>query len=172
MTVRGETAALWDLFAANAALLRADLVHAAEVEAAGRAIVDAAGTPTWVPPLDARFPVLAQRWPPAPCGAPPAPEVVTAGAFAIAETGSVAVTAPAAARAACLLAERLWLLVSASDIVPTLDAAVARVAALVRDGAPHVTFMSGPSRTADIERVLTIGVHGPRALVVVVVGGR
>jgi L-lactate dehydrogenase complex protein LldG len=31
--------------------------------------------------------------------------------------------------------------------------------------------MSGPSRTADIERVLTIGVHGPKALVIVVIGG-
>jgi L-lactate dehydrogenase complex protein LldG len=171
MTANVETAALWDLFAANAALLRADLLRAAAVEEAGQLIADAAGRPAWVPPLDARFPTLAQRWPPASRGEPPVAEVVTAGAFAIAETGSVAVTAPAAARAACFLAERLWLLVPASDIVPTLDAAVARVAVLVRDGAAHVTFMSGPSRTADIERVLTIGVHGPRALVVVVVGG-
>jgi L-lactate dehydrogenase complex protein LldG len=31
-----------------------------------------------------------------------------------------------------------------------------------------VSLVTGPSRTADIERVLTIGVHGPRALHVVV----
>jgi L-lactate dehydrogenase complex protein LldG len=54
--------------------------------------------------------------------------------------------------------------------VPTLDEAMARVAGLVREGAPYATLMSGPSRTADIERTLTIGVHGPRALSIVVLG--
>jgi len=32
-----------------------------------------------------------------------------------------------------------------------------------------IAFITGPSRTADIERVLTIGVHGPERLIVVVV---
>jgi L-lactate dehydrogenase complex protein LldG len=33
----------------------------------------------------------------------------------------------------------------------------------------YISFITGPSRTADIERVLTIGVHGPSRLVIVVV---
>jgi L-lactate dehydrogenase complex protein LldG len=33
----------------------------------------------------------------------------------------------------------------------------------------YISFITGPSRTADIERVLTIGVHGPERLIVIVV---
>jgi len=35
--------------------------------------------------------------------------------------------------------------------------------------ADYISFITGPSRTADIERVLTIGAHGPERLVIVVV---
>jgi len=90
--------------------------------------------------------------------------------FAVAETGSVAVALPREERGEAMLAERLWLLVPASEIVPTLDDALARIDRLVRDGRPYVTLMTGPSRTADIERALTVGVHGPRELHVVFVG--
>jgi len=99
-----------------------------------------------------------------------AAEVVTAAPFAIAETGSVALDEPRADRGRCFLAERLWVLVPEEVIVATLDDGLARLQALVASGAHHPLLMTGPSRTADIERTLTVGVHGPRALVIVVVG--
>jgi L-lactate dehydrogenase complex protein LldG len=95
---------------------------------------------------------------------------IAEGLFAVAETGSVAVALPRAERGAAFLSERLWLLVPASELVATLDEALARVDALVRDGQAYVTLMTGPSRTADIERALTVGVHGPGELHVVLVG--
>jgi L-lactate dehydrogenase complex protein LldG len=33
----------------------------------------------------------------------------------------------------------------------------------------YIAMITGPSRTADIERVLTIGVHGPQRLIIVFV---
>ena len=33
----------------------------------------------------------------------------------------------------------------------------------------YIAFIPGPSRTADIERVLTIGVHGPERLIIILV---
>jgi L-lactate dehydrogenase complex protein LldG len=41
---------------------------------------------------------------------------------------------------------------------------------LAPGGSPYLSMITGPSRTADIERVLTIGVHGPGRLVIVIVG--
>jgi len=35
----------------------------------------------------------------------------------------------------------------------------------------YLSLITGPSRTADIERVLTIGVHGPARLVILCVDG-
>lgn len=90
------------------------------------------------------------------------------GLFAVAETGSVAVGVSRDERAACFLAERLWLRVGTADIVATLDEALERLERMVEEGRTYLTLMTGPSRTADIERTLTIGVHGPRELHIVV----
>ena len=35
----------------------------------------------------------------------------------------------------------------------------------------NMVFVAGPSRTADIEKVLVLGAHGPRRLIVIVIDG-
>ena len=148
-------------------------VRTAPDEAAAATLVAEAGLETaCTRSLAATFPRVAARCTPTPALPAAAADVVAAALFAVAETGSLVVReATAADRSACWLAERLWLLVPASAVEATLDAALGRIAALAGEGAPYVTLMSGPSRTADIERILTIGVHGPRELRVVLVGG-
>jgi L-lactate dehydrogenase complex protein LldG len=156
---------LWSVFTAKAELLGAAVMRTASAQTATSLLREAAADYVCTASALARFPGVGSRG-----SAEPAEEVVAAGQFAVAETGSVVVDEPADDRALCFLAERLWLLVPAAELVPTLDVALERIRDMVLHGAPHPVIMSGPSRTADIERVLTVGVHGPRALVIVVVG--
>lgn len=57
-------------------------------------------------------------------------------------------------------------LVPTSGILPDMPALLGRLHP--RESA-YIAMITGPSRTADIERVLTIGVHGPDRLVIVFV---
>jgi L-lactate dehydrogenase complex protein LldG len=57
-------------------------------------------------------------------------------------------------------------LVASSAIVPDLPALLTKVHP---SQSAYISMITGPSRTADIERVLTIGVHGPERLVIVAI---
>jgi L-lactate dehydrogenase complex protein LldG len=159
-------ASLWSTFTARAELLGAAVMRTSSGESAASLLAEAAPTYVCTRSAALRFPRVAEHA----SAAAEAADVVAAGEFAVAETGSVAINEPADDRGRCFLAERLWLLVAETALLPDLDSGLQRIGELIRAGAKHPLLMSGPSRTADIERVLTIGVHGPRALVIVVVG--
>jgi L-lactate dehydrogenase complex protein LldG len=87
----------------------------------------------------------------------------------VAETGSLILADDALApRLLSMLADVCISLLPAEAIVPGLDEAGAMLAELNAQGHRYVSLVTGPSRTADIERVLTIGVQGPKSLHIVV----
>lgn len=60
-------------------------------------------------------------------------------------------------------------LVSTQSLVANLLEALAVIDANKSNLPGYIAFITGPSRTADIERVLTIGVHGPAELKIIFV---
>ena len=100
-----------------------------------------------------------------PCIREPDPTVragVTGALAGIAETGSLLLVSEAGqALTASLLPEIHIAILKTSQLVPTLAEALQRPE--VRTALAGV-IITGPSRTADIEMTLTIGVHGPGEL--------
>jgi L-lactate dehydrogenase complex protein LldG len=95
---------------------------------------------------------------------------VTLAQWGIAETGTLVLeSARERHRLVSLLPPVHVALVPARALLGTLGEALAAVRA--SSGAPAsrtITFVTGPSRTADIELTLVVGVHGPRELHVLV----
>ncbi len=95
--------------------------------------------------------------------------------FAIAETGTVGiVTNEGNADLATTLPPVHVAVFGIDKLVATLDDAVAILRMLARSGTgqrmtSYVNWITGPSRSADIEQSLTIGVHGPKEMHCVVI---
>ncbi|MDF1745850.1 MAG: LUD domain-containing protein [Gimesia sp.] len=89
------------------------------------------------------------------------------GEFCVAENGAVWTTNDGGPqRTLYFLSQHVALIVPASEIVPHMHAAYDR---LTFENPSFGTFMSGPSKTADIEQSLVIGAHGARSLTVFLV---
>ena len=96
---------------------------------------------------------------------------ITTAQAAIAETGTLVLESDSERhRLVSLLPPVHIALLKAADICPTLGVALRRVARhRAEEMSRAITFITGPSRTADIELTLSIGVHGPKELYVVVI---
>jgi L-lactate dehydrogenase complex protein LldG len=89
---------------------------------------------------------------------------VLPGQFAVAENGAIWVTDEHLKhRAIYFIVQHLALVLPADQIVHNMHEAYARL----QIGTSSLgVFISGPSKTADIEQSLVIGAHGPRSLTV------
>ncbi|GIW04508.1 MAG: lactate utilization protein C [Thermomicrobiales bacterium] len=100
-----------------------------------------------------------------------APLGVSLAKLAVEETGSFLLNEPSLAdRAVGLISKLHVALVPVKRLVPSLaDAAPVLREIAQRPGGGYASFITGPSRTADIELSLTIGVQGPEAEIVLFV---
>ncbi|MFN2332751.1 MAG: lactate utilization protein C, partial [Halomonas sp.] len=89
------------------------------------------------------------------------PVAIVRAEMGVAESGSLLISEHTLGdRVVTMLCHRLIQVVEAADVVERLESAAEWLA--VRSGQPgFASLMTGPSRTADIERSLTIGVQGP-----------
>jgi len=98
-------------------------------------------------------------------------EVSIAKAFAgVAETGTLVLTSgPDNPTTLNFLPETEIVVIRAGDVVGGYEDAWDKVRADFPGGLPRtVNWVSGPSRTADIEQTIVMGAHGPRRLHVIV----
>jgi L-lactate dehydrogenase complex protein LldG len=95
------------------------------------------------------------------------------GAFcAIADTGTLMLLAgPDTPAATSLLPETHIAIVPVSRIVPFMEDAWALLRAERGRPPRAVNFVSGPSRTADIEQTVTLGAHGPYRVHIILTAG-
>ncbi|HKL25118.1 MAG TPA: lactate utilization protein [Desulfuromonadales bacterium] len=98
---------------------------------------------------------------------------VTGVNFALADTGTLVLdSTEEALRLTTTLPEKHFALLDPGKLVADSLAAVPYLRDFhARSPRNYLAYITGPSRTADIERVLTIGVHGPRELHVLLLPG-
>jgi L-lactate utilization protein LutC len=100
---------------------------------------------------------------------------ITGADYAVAETGSVVVLPRRGlSRLVSVLPPVHVALVRPQEVVATLDDVfLLRRLEYYRNGGDmgsYLNFITGPSRTADIEQTLVVGVHGPREVHLVLLG--
>ena len=102
-------------------------------------------------------------------------EVGISGAnLAVAESGTLAIVSNEGnARLVTTLPPVHIALISAEKFVETLEQAVILLKALITSSSglkltSYVSFITGPSKTTDIEKELVVGVHGPREVHIII----
>lgn len=156
-----------------------------ELDWTDQAIVLCSADPIVVAAVEVARPALDRttlvQWQAAEAAGPDGPEWLrtrAAGAAAgitgadalLAETGTVVLAAtPERPRSLSLLPGRHVVLATTDQLLPDLEGWIERRGLLLAPD-PCTVFVTGPSRTADIEKVLVTGMHGPRELTVVLIG--
>lgn len=89
---------------------------------------------------------------------------VVRGSFGVAETAAVWLPKQTKHKAVFFISNALVILLKREDIVNNMNEAYQRIVSADYD---YGVFMSGPSKTADIEQALVFGAHGPIRVTVI-----
>ena len=97
---------------------------------------------------------------------------ITACESLVAQTGSILVSSRTCGGRALTILPHVHVVVATVDqVVATLGEALHGVRDRHGGRLPSMlSFITGPSRTGDIERILVLGAHGPKELIVILVG--
>lgn len=97
---------------------------------------------------------------------------LTACESLVAQTGSLLVSSASnGGRALSILPHAHVVVATVDQVLPDLGAALDAARARHGGALPSMlSFITGPSRTGDIERILVLGAHGPKELHVILVG--
>jgi len=171
------------LFQKNCAQLKTDLQIVSGIEAATKTIVKLCKAHQWAMAAAHHHPLLDQIVPalgletqyteerPDSKSLEKCSVGITACDALIGQTGSIMLTARSAGgRALSVLPPHHLVIAQADQLVPDLPAAFELLSARYAKSYPSfITFITGPSRTGDIERILVLGAHGPKKLTVILI---
>lgn len=171
---RGPSANDLDRFRQQATRLASTVIGPLATAAAPAAIADYLARER-LPSQAVCWPALAMLdWPAAKLRVEDRPATATdlvgiTGTFcAIAETGTLMLlSGPQTPASVSLLPETHVAIVPVASIVATMEEGWARLRAQYGQLPRAVNFVSGPSRTADIEQTVTLGAHGPYRVLIV-----
>ncbi len=91
---------------------------------------------------------------------------ITLAELLVAQTGSVLISSACGGRGASVAAPVHIVFASLKQLVPDLETAMAQAVSAVEKNS-YVCLITGSSRTADIEKILVMGAHGPKRLIVI-----
>jgi L-lactate dehydrogenase complex protein LldG len=91
---------------------------------------------------------------------------ITGCEFLSARTGTVVVSSHLDGRKINIFAPTHIIVAKEKQIVKDIDIAIKSLQDKYEDLPSSISFITGPSRTADIEKTLILGAHGPKKLIV------
>jgi L-lactate dehydrogenase complex protein LldG len=90
---------------------------------------------------------------------------ITLAELLVAQTGSVLISSACGGRGATVAAPIHIVFASTRQLVPDLETAMARAYEPASQNS-YLCLITGSSRTADIEKILVMGAHGPKRLII------